>query len=65
MVTDQLRINDNVLVEQNDEGYVLKFRDEVGRGKRFGMDGTVPLGESAAETFAKWVFAQQIEIDSE
>lgn len=64
MVEDNYRINDNLLVEQNEDEYVLKFRKETGRGKRYGMDGSIPLDESSAETLAKWVFAQQLKSSS-
>lgn len=65
MVTERFRINDKLLVEQNENGFALKQREEIGRGKRFGMDGTIHLGDSEAETFAKWVLAHQIESEIE
>jgi hypothetical protein len=65
MVIDDLRLSENLLVEFNDEGVVLKARDEVGRGKRFGMDGVIELSDSEADALAKGVFARQFEPESD
>jgi hypothetical protein len=65
MVIDDLRLSEHLLVEFNDEGVVLKARDEVGRGKRFGMDGVIELNDSEADMLAKGVFARQFEPESD
>lgn len=60
MGQEELKISDHLLVETSDEGFVLKARDEVGRGKRFGMSGEIELNEQEADRLAKWVFARDI-----
>lgn len=61
MVDEKLKISDQLLVESNEEGLILKARDEVGRGKRFGMSGEIEINEREAERLAKWVFARDFE----
>lgn len=55
------RLSDHLRVEQADDGMVLQAREEVGRGKRYGMDGEVEMTDKEAERFAKWVFAHDLE----
>lgn len=63
MVSSELRLSEYLLVENDDtkDEIVLKARDEVGRGKRFGMSGEIELEREEAEAFAKWVFASEFD----
>lgn len=60
MDSEELRVSEYLRVERGDENqFILKARDEVGRGKRFGMSGEISMDEREAEKLAQWIFASQ------
>lgn len=62
MDSEELRVSEHLRVEREEENqFVLKARDEVGRGKRFGMSGEITMEEEEAERLAQWIFARQLE----
>lgn len=60
MPAERYRLSSQLRAEQTDEGFVLRAREETGRGKRFGMDGEISMTREEADTFAKWVFTQDL-----
>lgn len=62
MVTEEIRLSKYLLAKNDEESgeIVLKARDEVGRGKRYGMSGVIEMDEAEAEAFAKWVFVHDL-----
>lgn len=63
MVENEIRLSEQLLAENDNEDseIILKAREEVGRGKRFGMSGEISMDTTEAEAFAKWVFANDLE----
>lgn len=61
MAEDKYRISETLRAEREDDRLVLQARDEVGRGKRFGMSGEIDMSHEEAEVFAKWIFAHDLE----
>lgn len=60
MEENHYRVSDHLRAELTDDGLVLQARDEVGRGKRYGISGEISMSRDDAEAFAKWVFAQDL-----
>ncbi len=60
MTSEKFRVSEFLQAEGTDEGLTIKAREEVGRGKRFGMDGEIEMSTDEALTLAKWIFARDL-----